>query len=100
MFNDAKRKTVFTVSPNIGVGLRFKSFVSVDYSYTDVGKTSENQYSHVVSFVVGLNKRKRKENTDLINATPISEPVAAPVETTPIPTEQIVPVTPDQSTPK
>ncbi|MBK8353054.1 MAG: PorV/PorQ family protein [Saprospirales bacterium] len=100
MFNDAKRKTVFTVSPNIGVGLRFKSFVSVDYSYTDVGKTSENQYSHVVSFVVGLNKRKRKENTDLINATPISEPVAAPVETTPIPTEQLVPVTPDPSTPK
>ena len=43
---------------------------------------------------------KRKENTDLINATPISEPVAAPVETTPIPTEQIVPVAPDPSTPK
>ncbi|MFN8282184.1 MAG: PorV/PorQ family protein [Chitinophagales bacterium] len=86
MFSDAKRKTVFTVSPNIGVGLRFKSYVSVDYAYTDVGKTSENQYSHVVSFVVGLNKRKRKENAELINATPTTE-------TTPAPAEQAAPAT-------
>lgn len=97
MFNDAKRKSVFTVSPNIGVGIRFKSYVSVDYSYTDVGKTSENQYSHVVSFVVGLNKRKRKENAELINV----EPIATPTITEPvIPTEQSAPVITDPSTPK
>lgn len=90
-FSDSKGKSVFTVSPNIGIGIRFKSFISVDYSYTDVGKTSENQYSHVVSFVAGLNKRKRKENAELINATPIEEP-AAPTQAAPAPTEQVTPI--------
>ncbi len=80
---NSKNKKVFTVQPNVGIGLRFKSFVSVDYAYTDVGKTSENQYSHVVSLIVGINKRKHKENTELINATPPTNII----ETTPAVTD-------------
>jgi len=55
--NDAGDKK-FTVQPNLGLGFRFKGFF-VDYAYTDVGKTSETQFSHVVSAKLGFNKRKK-----------------------------------------
>ncbi|MDB5227526.1 MAG: hypothetical protein JWN78_1719 [Bacteroidota bacterium] len=93
MLNAAGKK-VFTVQPNIGVGLRFRNIVFVDYAYTDVGKTSENQYSHVVSLKIGINKRKHKENAELINApqgTPEPEKIITPVEQ---------PQTPEQNQPK
>jgi hypothetical protein len=74
---NSRGKNTFTVQPNIGVGLRFRNIVFVDYAYTDVGKASENQYSHVVSLKVGISKRKRKtENSTLIN---VLEPI--PTET-------------------
>lgn len=94
---NSDNKKVFTVQPNIGVGLRFKNFVFVDYAYTDVGKASENQFSHVVSLKVGFNKRKHKENTELINS---QESLAEP-EKTNFPGEQPVtePITPKQNQP-
>lgn len=55
--NDKGEKK-FTLQPNVGLGLKFKTF-HVDYAYTDVGKTSETQYSHVVSAKLGFNKRNR-----------------------------------------
>ncbi|HNE49607.1 MAG: PorV/PorQ family protein [Chitinophagales bacterium] len=76
MYNTKGKKT-FTVQPNIGAGFKYKDYVAVDYAYTDVGKASENQYSHVVSLVLGINKRKRKETNELIN-TNTAAPVAAP----------------------
>ena len=76
MYKTKKKKT-FTVQPNIGAGFKYKDYVAVDYAYTDVGKASENQYSHVVSLVLGINKRKRKETNELIN-TNTAAPVAAP----------------------
>lgn len=84
---NSKGKKVFTVQPNIGVGLRFRNIVFVDYAYTDIGKASESQYSHVVSLKVGINKRKRKESAELINApemeintpaTPGEQPITEP----------------------
>ena len=90
---NSRGKKVFTVQPNIGVGLRFRNIVFVDYAYTDVGKSSENQYSHVVSLKVGINKRKHKENAELINA-PLPEP-----EKTILPTEQTQPM-PESIQPK
>ncbi|MFN8237331.1 MAG: PorV/PorQ family protein [Chitinophagales bacterium] len=85
-------KKVFTVQPNLGVGLRFRNIVFVDYSYTDVGKASESQYSHVVSLKVGINKRKRKPNAELINAPePEPEKIITPAEQTP------APVSPEQN---
>ncbi|MCB0507342.1 MAG: PorV/PorQ family protein [Chitinophagales bacterium] len=83
---NADGKKVFTVQPNLGAGFRYKDYVFVDYAYTDVGKASENQFSHVVSLKVGINKRKRKETSQLINAT---EPSATPepVEQNQTPTE-------------
>jgi len=70
MTNLSTGKQKFTVQPSIGVGLRYKNIVYLDYAFTDVGKTSENQYSHVISLKVGINKRKHKENAELINAAP------------------------------
>lgn len=79
---NSKGKSTFTVQPNLGIGLRFKDIIFVDYAYTDVGKASESQYSHVVSLKVGINKRKRKETNELINATetPIQENIVLPAE--------------------
>lgn len=79
---NSKGKSVFSVQPNLGVGLRFKNIVFVDYSYTDIGKASESQYSHVVSLKIGINKRKRKETNELINSTetPMPEKIVTPTE--------------------
>jgi hypothetical protein len=86
---NANGKKVFTVQPNIGVGLRFRNIVFVDYAYTDVGKTSENQYSHVVSLKVGINKRKHKESAELINAPqPVPENINTPAAPAPAVPEQ------------
>lgn len=89
---NSKGKKTFSAQPNLGAGFKYKDYVSVDYAYTDVGKSSENQYSHVVSLKVGINKRKRKESSELINAADIAtEPdkTTTPVEQTPViaPTE-------------
>lgn len=89
---NSKGKKTFSAQPNLGAGFKYKDFVCVDYAYTDVGKSSENQYSHVVSLKVGINKRKRKESSELINAADITtepEKTTTPVEQTPviIPTE-------------
>jgi hypothetical protein len=69
---NSKGKKAFTVQPNLGVGLRFKS-IYVDYAYTDVGKASNNQFSHVVSAKIGINKRKPKQD-DLINSPDFINP--------------------------
>ncbi len=82
MYNTEGKKK-FTAQPNIGAGFKYKNFVSVDYAYTDVGKSSESQFSHVVSLVLGINKRKKKESTELINApdaTITTEPATTPTE--------------------
>lgn len=89
---NSKGKKTFSAQPNLGAGFKYKDFVCVDYAYTDVGKSSENQYSHVVSLKVGINKRKRKESSELINAADIAtepEKTTTPAEQTPviIPTE-------------
>ena len=93
---NSKGKKTFSVQPNIGAGFKYKNFVFVDYAYTDVGKASENQYSHVVSLKLGINKRKRKENTELINAAD----VAGQPENITLPEEQVQPVEPLQNQPK
>ncbi len=79
---NSKGKSTFTVQPNLGIGLRFRDIVFVDYAYTDVGKASESQYSHVISLKLGINKRKRKETNELINSTetPIQENIVLPTE--------------------
>lgn len=63
---DGQSKSKMTVQPNLGIGLRFKT-ISIDYAYTDVGKASNNQYSHVVSARVGFNKRKNKTSNEIIS---------------------------------
>lgn len=67
---DGQSKAKMTVQPNLGVGLRFKT-ISVDYAYTDVGKASNNQYSHVISAKIGFNSRKNKTSNELIGTPEI-----------------------------
>ena len=64
---DGQSKAKMTVQPNLGVGLRFKT-IAVDYAYTDVGKASNNQYSHVISAKIGFNKRKAKSSNELMGS--------------------------------
>lgn len=93
---NSKGKKTFSAQPNLGAGFKYKDYVSVDYAYTDVGKSSENQYSHVVSLKVGINKRKRKEGSELINAADIA---TEPDKTT-IPAEQTPVIAPTENQPK
>ncbi|HQD12941.1 MAG TPA: PorV/PorQ family protein, partial [Chitinophagales bacterium] len=95
MLNSEGKKT-FTVQPNIGVGLRFKNFIYVDYAYTDIGKASESQFSHVVSMKVGINKRKNKESAKLINAADSEVPAGSEQSVAPVTPEQLQAVYPLQ----
>ena len=90
MLNSEGKKT-FTVQPNIGVGLRFKNFIYVDYAYTDIGKASESQFSHVVSMKVGINKRKNKESAKLINAADSEVPAGSEQSVAPVTPEPVAP---------
>ena len=48
----------FTVQPNIGIGLQFRT-INVDYAFTDVSGSDEAFYSHVVSASIGFNKKPK-----------------------------------------
>ena len=49
---------VRTFQPNIGIGVRIKSF-TIDYALTDIGDQSVALYSNVFSVKVDINKNKR-----------------------------------------
>ncbi|MBP6303023.1 MAG: PorV/PorQ family protein [Bacteroidia bacterium] len=53
-----KQRTTF--QPNIGVGLRMKSF-TIDYALSDIGDQSAALYSNVFSLKLAINKRKAAE---------------------------------------
>lgn len=48
------------VQPNIGVGLRIKSF-QLDYAFTDIGDASVALYSHVISLRLMLDRPKNMQ---------------------------------------
>jgi hypothetical protein len=52
-------KQTTTFQPNIGVGLRIKKIVSIDYALTDIGDLSIAEYSNVFSLRVDLGTKKR-----------------------------------------
>lgn len=43
------------IHPNMGVGLKLRK-LNIDYAFTNVGESSDNTYSHVVSFMLDINK--------------------------------------------
>ena len=51
-------KTILTVQPNFGVGLKFGS-LHVDYALTNIGNVSQVLYSHVFSLTLDLKNRKK-----------------------------------------
>jgi hypothetical protein len=58
MYTDNVGKKVKTFQPNIGIGVRIKSF-TIDYALTDIGDQSVALYSNVFSLKVDINKNKR-----------------------------------------
>ncbi len=55
-YTDALHKKITTIQPNIGLGVRVKSFY-LDYALTDIGDQSVALYSHVFSVKVDINKK-------------------------------------------
>jgi hypothetical protein len=58
-YTDNAGTKVKTFQPNIGLGVRIKSF-SIDYALTDIGDKSVALYSHVFSLKININKNVRK----------------------------------------
>ena len=54
--NDIGTRDITTFQPNMGLGLRVKSF-SIDYAFTDIGDQSIGLYSHIFSVKLDINKR-------------------------------------------
>ena len=46
--------------PNLGVGLKVRK-LQIDYAFTNVGESSDNTYSHVVSFLLEINRSFLKD---------------------------------------
>ena len=55
---DVGGKQVYTLQPNLGLGLRIKS-LTIDYALTDIGDQSAALYSHVFSLRLDLNKKPK-----------------------------------------
>jgi len=54
---DLNNKTVYSVQPNIGIGIQFKG-IAIDYALTDIGDASVALYSNVFSLRFNLNPAK------------------------------------------
>lgn len=52
---DLTGETYWGVHPNLGVGLKIRK-LHIDYAFTNVGESSDNTYSHVISFLLEINK--------------------------------------------
>jgi hypothetical protein len=55
-YKDVTGKEITTMQPNIGVGIRIKSFY-IDYALTNIGDQSVALYSNVFSIKLDINKR-------------------------------------------
>ncbi len=57
-YTDATGKTVHTIQPNVGVGVKIK-YVYIDYAFTNIGNQSVALYSNVFSVKVDINKKRK-----------------------------------------
>jgi hypothetical protein len=57
-YTDIDGKTIHTIQPNVGVGVRIKT-VYIDYAYTNIGGVSVALYSHIFSLKVDINKKHK-----------------------------------------
>ena len=48
--------SVTTIQPNIGVGIKYKSF-GLDYAMTNIGNVSTSLYSHIFTVKIDINKK-------------------------------------------
>ena len=55
---DLNNKTVYSIQPNIGLGVQFKG-IAIDYALTDIGDASVALYSNVFSLRFNLNPEKK-----------------------------------------
>lgn len=57
-------KTLRTVTPTIGVGIKIKNNLCIDYALTDVGNVSVSPYSNIFSLRININRKEDKSNSD------------------------------------
>ncbi len=53
---DVTGKSITTVQPNIGVGIKYKIF-ALDYAMTNIGNVSTSLYSHIFTVKIDINKK-------------------------------------------
>lgn len=56
---DMNGKKVKTFQPNMGVGIKIKDTVSIDYALTDIGDNSIALYSNIFSLKFNINKKEK-----------------------------------------
>jgi hypothetical protein len=54
--SDIDAKSITTMQPNIGIGIRIKT-ITIDYAFTNLGYLSNALYSHVFSVKLDINKK-------------------------------------------
>ncbi len=57
-YTDATGKTITTIQPNVGVGVKIKS-IYIDYALTNIGGSSIALYSNIFSVKVDINKKTK-----------------------------------------
>jgi len=54
---DINGKNTLTIQPNMGLGIKIKDAISIDYALTNVGDMSIAPYSNVFSLKWNINKK-------------------------------------------
>ncbi len=59
---DAVGKSITTIQPNIGVGIKYKVF-ALDYAFTNIGDQSIGLYSNIFSLKIDINKKLQQSGS-------------------------------------
>jgi hypothetical protein len=59
---DMLGKKITTFQPNMGLGIRIKKTVEIDYAFTDIGDQSIALYSHIFSLRFNINRKEQGSN--------------------------------------
>ena len=57
---DINNKKIRTFQPNMGVGIKIKDTITIDYALTDIGDNSIALYSNIFSLKFNINKEEKK----------------------------------------
>jgi len=55
-------RRIHTFQPNMGVGIKIKDSISIDYALTNIGNESIALYSNIFSLKININKKEKSAN--------------------------------------